>query len=38
MSEIQCRCKGNVICSNHWTTEHTRIYKLQQRIYKGERI
>ena len=25
-----CRCKGNVICNNHWTKEHTIIYQLQQ--------
>jgi len=26
----QCRCKGNVICNEHWTKEHTVIYQLQQ--------
>jgi hypothetical protein len=26
----KCRCKGNVICSECWTAEHTIIYQQQQ--------
>lgn len=25
-----CRCKGNVICSDCWTVEHTIAYQHQQ--------
>lgn len=29
------RCKGNVICANHWTNKHTEKYIQQQNIKYG---
>ncbi len=31
---MQCRCAGNIICSNHWTKEHTKLFIKQQKNRK----
>ena len=32
VSKLNCRCYGNVVCKEHWTTTHSYLYQQQNKV------